>query len=287
MCSKGCSNLGILALGEHSKFGESAPRSGWKRYETLDGAAADGPAFTNLPDYDGTNPGWYKAADPCAGGHSWGYGNITKMPTCTEPGEKTYTCETCGETKKEIIAAGHIWGAGIVTKRATYDAAGVKTYTCGRCGQTKTETIPMRQASVGTTLILGNAKYKVTAGNKVQYIAPETKTASVSIPASVKIGGKNYAVTDIAANAFKGNTTLTSVAIGSNVTSIGKQAFLNCKKLKKIVIQSAKLTAGKLGAKAFKGISSKAVIKVPKAKLKAYKKFFKKKGITGKKQKIK
>ena len=58
------------------------------------------------------------------------------------------------------------------------------------------------------------------------------------------------------------------------------RAFENCKKLKTLVIKTTKLTASKLGDNAFAGIHSKAVIKVPKAKLSAYKTLLKKKGIT-------
>ena len=45
--------------------------------------------------------------------HSWDAGQITKKPTCEEPGEKTYICSKCNETKTEAIkATGHI----VVTK---------------------------------------------------------------------------------------------------------------------------------------------------------------------------
>ena len=40
--------------------------------------------------------------------HIWDGGVVTKEPTCTEKGEKTYTCTVCDKTKKEEIAAsGH------------------------------------------------------------------------------------------------------------------------------------------------------------------------------------
>ena len=71
-------------------------------------------------------------------------------------------------------------------------------------------------------------------------------------------------------------TKVKKVTIGSNVTSIGAQAFYGCKKLKQITISSKKLT--KVGKKAFKGITKNAKIKVPKKKLKAYKKLLKNKG---------
>jgi hypothetical protein len=47
------------------------------------------------------------------------------------------------------------------------------------------------------------------------------------------------------------------------------------------------LTTKNVGSKAFGSIYAKAVIKVPKSKLKAYQKLLKQKGVTGKKQKIK
>lgn len=40
-------------------------------------------------------------------GHSWNDGEVTKAPTCTEKGVKTFTCKrgNCGETKTEEIPA--------------------------------------------------------------------------------------------------------------------------------------------------------------------------------------
>ena len=41
-------------------------------------------------------------------GHAWDEGTTTKEATCTEAGERTYTCSRCEETKKETISAtGH------------------------------------------------------------------------------------------------------------------------------------------------------------------------------------
>ena len=42
------------------------------------------------------------------GSHQWDEGSETKSPTCTAPGEKTYTCSVCSGTKKETLdALGH------------------------------------------------------------------------------------------------------------------------------------------------------------------------------------
>ena len=118
-----------------------------------------------------------------ATGHSWDNGKVTKEATCTETGEKTYTCTTCQKTKTESIAktghtevkdaavaatcesegktegshcdvcgtvikkqeiipaTGHSWDNGKITKEATCTEAGEKIYTCTTCQKTKTEVI--------------------------------------------------------------------------------------------------------------------------------------------------
>ena len=114
--------------------------------------------------------------------HVWDNGKVTKEPTETETGVKTFTCTRCGETKTETIpklthehsykavvtaptctekgytthtcacgdsyvdtytaALGHDWDSGTVTKEPTATETGIRTYTCTRCSATKTETIP-------------------------------------------------------------------------------------------------------------------------------------------------
>ena len=91
---------------------------------------------------------------------------------------------------------------------------------------------------------------------------------------------KNLIVIDD--KAFYRCTKLSGVTIPSKVKTIGEDAFYGCKNLKKITIKTTKLTNKNVGKKAFKGISSKAVIKVPKNKAAAYKKLLQSKGISPK-----
>lgn len=145
-------------------------------------------------------------------------------------------------------------------------------------------------AASGKNIKVGDACYTILpAGNKtVEYVKPATKTCTTaSIPDTVKISGKTYQVTSIGANAFKGCTKLKLVTVGYYVKKIGKKSFYGCKGLKDIIIHTTKLTSGNVGSNAFKGISSKAVVAVPKEKLASYKKVLKAKGVTGKNQKIK
>ena len=242
-------------------------------------------------------------------------------------------CDKLLETGEELAALGHDYLAS-VTKQPTTTEEGIRTYTCTRCGNTYTESIarltsPSPQPTAtpsgkpetpsdkpeapspqpkGTNLKDDTgAAYKVTSANgktpAVQYIAPKSGVkGTVTVPLEVTIDGVTYKVTSIAGNAFKGTkkikkivigsnitsigknafagcTSLTSITIGKNVKKIGKNAFTGCKKLKSIIIKTKKLTTKTVKKGAFNGISKKVVVKVPKSKYKTYKKLLPAKGL--------
>lgn len=203
----------------------------------------------------------------------------------------------------------HTWDNGKVTKEPTATQTGVKTYTCSCCGQTKTEKIEaLGTTDKGNVIKDKNSKssYKVIKSGAVQYVGTTDKRVKkIVIPNTVKVDGVTYKVVSIATNAFSGCKKLKTVTIGANVTTIGdkafykctalakitipskvtkigKQAFYGCKKLKNIIIKSKKLKKNKIGKNAFKGIKKKATIKVPKKKMKLYKKMLKKSGVSSK-----
>lgn len=62
----------------------------------------------------------------------WDTGKVTKKPTCTEPGEKTFTCSICKSTKKESISAtGHNYASVWTTDRpATCENDGTESRHC-------------------------------------------------------------------------------------------------------------------------------------------------------------
>ena len=265
--------------------------------------------------------------------HKWSIDYIEDA-TCTKDGNKMYSCEYCYKQKTEKIPAlGHNWDEGTVTKQPSTTEEGIRTYKClnDGCKETKTEKIaklpkpenpstepttkpstdetkpskdnkiPATEApkkNTGTTqktLKVGTkitdkkskAVYKVTGKKTVQYVKSTVKNVkTINIPATITANKVKYQVTAIAAKAVKGNKKLTKVVIPASIKNIGAQAFAGCKNLKNITIKTSYLTKKNVGAGAFKGISAKAVIKVPKKQLKAYQKMLITKGVS-KKAKIK
>ena len=87
--------------------------------------------------------------------HEWNQGVVTKEPTTTETGIKTYTCtfDGCGATKTETLdklpeAHVHKWGEWKYNGDAKWDATakvgtnGTQTRTCTECGETETKEAP-------------------------------------------------------------------------------------------------------------------------------------------------
>ncbi|WP_337461620.1 leucine-rich repeat protein [Jutongia sp.] len=129
------------------------------------------------------------------------------------------------------------------------------------------------------------AIYKVTSDKTgsptVEYsAAAKGAKGTITIPAQVTIKGVTYKVTSVGASACRNRAGITKVIIGKNVKKIGNRVFSGCKKLKKVTIKTTKLTESTVGSNAFSGISSGVVVKVPESKVKAYRKLFKKKGIS-------
>lgn len=221
-----------------------------------------------------------------------------KAATETETGNKEYyICKVCGNYFADAD------GKTSITKDSVIVSTTKKT-----AADTQPDSKPGKQGDVIKNET-AKATFTITSTDskeqQVEYTRPEEATGMVEIPDTVTINGVEYKVTSIAKNAFKNNKQVTAVSIGKNVTSIGnnafagcselkkvtiaenmvsigKNAFKSCKKLKTITIKSGKLTKKSIKKEAFKGISSKTMIQVPKKKLKAYKKLFRQKGLSKK-----
>lgn len=76
------------------------------------------------------------------------------------------------------------------------------------------------------------------------YNSYDEYSGEVVIPESVNYGGKDFPVTSIGLEAFKGCTQLNSVTIPNSVTSIGSSAFENCMTLTSVNIPNSVTSIG-------------------------------------------
>ena len=81
--------------------------------------------------------------------HEHNYVRQERPATCTQDGYVKYVC-ACGSSYDETVypALGHDWDSGTVTKEPTATETGIRTYACTRCNETKTESIPVVSVDV-------------------------------------------------------------------------------------------------------------------------------------------
>ena len=259
-------------------------------------------------------------------GHKWNSGRVTRKPTYTATGVKTFTCTVCKATKigsiaklattdiskktSKITVSGienKIYNGKVHTQKSLVVKAGAKTLRLNKdytvtysknkavgkasvtiCGKNAysgkiTKTFTIVKAAKGKTYTVGKFRYTITGAKAdgtgtvaiagTTYSRSDKKFASLTIADTVIIGDVRFKITSVSANAFSRYTALKNATIGNNVTSIGSNAFLSCKNLKKMTIKSAKLKS--VGSKAFSGTYSKITFAVPRNKATAYKKLIK------------
>lgn len=95
--------------------------------------------------------------------------SLTKSPTCTEKGSKTYKCSKCGETKvEEIPATGHTWKIHQI-------ATNKSECKCSVCGATKAHDLKVVSKDPATCTKKGIIHYVCKdCGKKVRDNDPDT-----------------------------------------------------------------------------------------------------------------
>lgn len=111
----------------------------------------------------GCNAVLEKGKTIAATGHDY-HSEITRQPTTTAEGERTYTCVNCNDTYTETIPKlpeeehEHNYTCTI-TREATCTQTGIKTYTC-KCGDSYTETIPKLNHKYTSSVMVEATKEK-------------------------------------------------------------------------------------------------------------------------------
>lgn len=190
--------------------------------------------------------------------HTWDNGVVSKDPTCTEKGSKTYTCAVCRETKtEEIPATGHQNKEIRDKKAATCTKAGYigDTY-CKDCGEllkTGKETDALghtwgkgKVTRKSTYTAAGQLTYtcsrcgekKVITTKKLFY--PKAGTKYTVAGCQYKVIKAGAEVSLVGTNKNAKSVTIPAVikvkGVTYKVTSIGAKAFNGSKKLTKVTI---------------------------------------------------
>ena len=198
--------------------------------------------------------------------------------TQTSSTTKTVEWVIAGKNREEIEVPDVVVLDGI-----EYKVTSIADYAFWNDTKLETIIIGKNVKTIGKSAFEGCKKLKkVSMGNQVTTIKEQAFYKCIRLK-DINMSAK---LTSIGKKAFYKCTRLTTISIPSKVKKIGNQAFYGCKKLKNITIVTKKLTRKNVGKNVFKGISSKATIKVPKKKLSLYKKMLNEKAV-GKNARIK
>ena len=191
--------------------------------------------------------------------HTWDGGTVTTAATCTEAGEKTYTCTVCSATKTEAIAATghsyaeewtiiptHHWRVANCEHGDMITDYGTHTYVNGDC------------ILCGYTYVSLGLQYTLSDdGTYYTLTGTGTNTdTDVVVPAE----HEGLPVKAIGDNALEGNTAITSIILQDGIERIGEGAFKNCTALISIHIPDS---VQSMAGYTFRGCSALESIELP------------------------
>ena len=103
-------------------------------------------------------------------------------------------------------------------------------------------------SSVGAVIsaTIGDLNYLLDSNDKTALVMPQSTSLSgaITIPSSVSYSGYTYRVTGLAAKAFRGCSSITSVTIPSTITSLSNECFYNCSRLSSVTIPTSVTSFG-------------------------------------------
>ena len=162
------------------------------------------------------------------GQHSWDAGTVTIQPTCTTEGEKTFTCEACGETRTEAIpATGHT---------AVTDPAVAAT--CTTAGKTEGS-----HCSVCNAVIKAQTTIPATG-----HTAVKDPAVTATCTTAGKTEGSHCSVCNAVIKAqttipATGHTAVTDPAVAATCTTAGKTEGSHCSVCGEVIIAQTTIPA--------------------------------------------
>ena len=166
-------------------------------------------------------------------GHTDGEWITDAEATCTEDGSKHQICSVCSASIRTgtIAATGHMESDFVIDVPATIYVEGSQHTYCTICSDNVQTNVPIpRITSIGLA-------YEVNADGTtctITGIGTCTDT-EIGIPDSID----GYTVTAIGENAFENCSSVTAIALSSNIRTIGRRAFYGCAGLTDFTIPSS------------------------------------------------
>lgn len=213
---------------------------------------------------------------------------ITKEPTCTEDGEKTYTCE-CGDSYTEVIPKlGHNYVDGSCTNCGEKDPdylieTDPSAFFWGKSTSNGVTTWYITGLTSSGSKLTDFVIPKIYQGGEVTGIGSYnsngifgTTTKSVILPNTIKYIGQNVfqyskiesitipdSVTNIMNNAFFECGQLKHVKMSKNIATIGDSAFFGCYNVEQFDLPDTLTTIGNKAFAARSGLQITAQINIP------------------------
>ena len=203
-------------------------------------------------------------------GHDWGDPVVTEEPRCLVPGEEVYTCERCGEEKKETIdALGHD-RVSVPDTEPTCETSGVRgRVVCDRCSMVLEdgEIIPPLGHEIEDNECIHchkkactDLEFKLSSTNNYYILVGlgSCKHTHILVPDKhidpdhSELG--ELPVTTVQINAFSSNHSsqrvdqIHTISFPYSVTSIGISAFAGCTNLESVTFGTG---LEQIGANAF------------------------------------
>lgn len=193
---------------------------------------------------------------------------VISEPTCTQPGEKVYTCAGCGNTYTEYPpATGHSDADG----DDYCDVCGSYMITSGVCG----DDLNWYYDEINDNLIITGTGPMYDCKDNVPWAGWRDRVRTLSLDNLTYIGEQAFSfcsvltdvvipdtVTEIGSEAFAACVSLRNVEIPDSVERIGDAAFVECFSLKSMVIPDG---VERIESATFAGCVSLEYLTIPKS----------------------
>ena len=149
---------------------------------------------------------------------------VTKQPTCTEAGEKTYTC-SCGHQYKDVISkTGHTAGVWEVKENATCKKEGTEVKKCTSCGKEMESRAIAKTGHTSSDWVVTKEATETAEGTKVKTCTTCGTTLETASIAKVA-HNHSYAWTYVSDGDYKVNKCSCGQETGERAYNLGNGVY--------------------------------------------------------------